>query len=76
METKIRVGDVYLQADGWGVIITRPAMNETAVVTSNYLKDYLVAHTETYYASIDDVKLRKKDVFLFNLCDLFKDAVM
>lgn len=74
METKIRVGDVYLQADGWGLMVTRPTLGENTIVTSNFLNTFTLCPSSTYYLGMDKVKLKDTDVFLFNVCDLFSSA--
>ncbi len=81
METKIKanykVGDVFLESDGWGKMIVSPAMgNDADVYTFVYINTTTLAISHNYYTNITSIVPDGK--YLFNLCDLFgstKEAV-
>ena len=75
-ERKLRIGDVYLEPDGWGRVLTGADSNgvgDDKIVTWQYLRQssLFIGHS---YGRLSDVKVGKDWVFLFNLRDLFYDA--
>jgi hypothetical protein len=76
METKIKanykVGDVFLESDGWGKMIVSPAMGNDEVYTYVYINTTTLAISHNYYTSITSIVLEGK--YLFNLCDLFRST--
>lgn len=79
METKIkdhkvRLGDVFLQKDGWGLIITKPVLESSTVFSTAYINSFIICPSHTHRESIDKIKIKDTDIFLFNICDIFSSA--
>lgn len=78
MESKVnhtlRVGDVFVEDDGWGKMCMRISLSSTDVGFFAHVS------TDTLAAAIDTTKPMKELTigkhweFLFNVCDVFKTA--
>lgn len=76
MEDKVnhnlRVGDVFLEPDGWARVLSRASMGCDICVWM-YLKEHTMCLTGDYGA-LTDMKIKSDWQFLYNVCDLFADA--
>lgn len=76
METKIKanhkIGDVFLEQDGWGKILVSPAMGNEDVYTYLYINTSTLAISHTYFTHTNIIPDDAK--YLFNLCDLFRST--
>ena len=71
---KLRLGDVFIEKDGWGKMCMRVGLTSSEVGFFAYVSG------ETLAAAIDKcrptklLRVEKDWVFLFNVCDVFKTA--
>lgn len=72
---ELRVGDVYLEPDGWGRLLTAAdtSAGDNRVVTWHSLKHKSLWNGHAY-RRLSEVEVPKDWVFLFNLGDVFHDA--
>lgn len=77
METKIKanhkVGDVFLEQDGWGRIIVAANMGGDNVYTHIYLNVDTLGLSSTFYTNTSNI-MPDDAKYLFNLCDLFRST--
>lgn len=75
VEHKLRVGDVFLESDGWGYIVGEPGItNSDKIIQLFYINKRHVASQISFYRNIESVDIKVDDKFLFNMCDIFEDA--
>lgn len=83
METKIedrllRAGDVFLEKDGWGLILGRPILgSDGSVHTLAHINDRSVVSIGYFFNDIKEVKkhlIDRQCVFMYNACDIFDAA--
>lgn len=76
METKVKhnykVGDVILEEDGWGKIITSANMGGEDVYTYLYINTRTLALSSNFYPKLNSIPT--VGTRLFNLLDLFGAA--
>lgn len=76
-ERELRVGDVYLEPDGWGRVLagasSAAGAGASRIVTWCYLKNTSLFNGHDYQP-LSKVKVPDDWVFMFNLGDLFHDA--
>ena len=77
METKIKanhkVGDVFLEQDGWGKMIISPAIGNDEVYTYLYINTTTLAISHNYYTNTSNI-VPDDAKYLFNMCDLFRST--
>lgn len=74
-ERKPRIGDVYLEPDGWGRLLTAAdtGVGDNRIVTWHNLKQTSLWNAHMY-CKLGELKVPDDWVFLFNLGDVFHDA--
>jgi len=73
---ELRVGDVYLEPDGWGQVLVgadTSGVGDNRIVTWCYLKKTSLTNSHVYQP-LSKVKVPDNWVFMFNLGDVFHDA--
>ena len=71
---KLRVGDVFLEKDGWGKVCTQVGLNTKEVGYFGYIKEHVLASAIDNARPIVKLEIGENWVFLFNVCDVFTAA--
>jgi hypothetical protein len=69
---KLRVGDVFLEPDGWGRVLTKVAMGSDIYVWQ-FLKSHTMCITSDY-GTLESIKIKPTWIYMYNLCDIFGDT--
>lgn len=71
---KLRVGDVFLEKDGWGKVCTHIEMGRSDIGFFGYVREYTLAAAIGKSQPFTQLEVEDDWVFLFNVCDLFSEA--
>ncbi len=71
---KLRIGDVFLEKDGWGKVCTQVGLSTKEVGYFGYMKEHVLASAIDTARPIVKLEIGENWVFLFNVCDMFKAA--
>jgi hypothetical protein len=69
---KLRVGDVFLEEDGWGRVVMKAALSSN-IYKWSYIKPHTMCPTDDY-RTLEEMEINPTWKFMYNLCDMFADA--
>jgi len=78
MESKVnhtlRVGDVFVEDDGWGKMCMRISLSSTDVGFFAYISSSTLTAAIDTSKPMKELTIGKHWEFLFNVCDMFRTA--